>query len=222
MSTERRSLRREQKGRGRGLLIATLGLAAAALVGASAQAQPPRQQQQQQQQQQQPDHAIEAYVSENALQALYIRDLDLNEVGAVEVRGGVFFNEARDLIAVAGALSEIGGPEGLPRLDLRIGPRMYGAFLNGEDQDIFGMGVGGEARYFLDAGRTTSVSLAAYYVPDILTFGDADNISDTSLRLETRLQRGMTIFVGYRVFEIDMPEDREVDDNVHIGFRLDF
>jgi hypothetical protein len=30
------------------------------------------------------------------------------------------------------------------------------------------------------------------------------------------------IFLGYRTFEFDLPVDREVDDNLHIGFRRDF
>ena len=45
------------------------------------------------------DHAIEFYVSNDALQALYVRDLDLGEVGETEVRAGFFYNEDRDLIA---------------------------------------------------------------------------------------------------------------------------
>jgi hypothetical protein len=39
------------------------------------------------------DHAIEFYISENALQAQYIRSLNLGGLGPTEVRGGVFYNE---------------------------------------------------------------------------------------------------------------------------------
>jgi hypothetical protein len=56
-----------------------------------------------------------------------------------------------------------------------------------------------------------------------VTFGSADNIKDASLRLMTRLRNGTDLFVGFRMFEIDLDtEDREVDDNLHVGFRRSF
>jgi hypothetical protein len=78
------------------------------------------------------------------------------------------------------------------------------------------------AVYYFNRARTTSVSLSAFYAPDIVTFGTADNVQDVSLRLMTRLRDGTDVFVGIRAFEIDLPIDREVDDNVHVGFRRSF
>jgi hypothetical protein len=169
------------------------------------------------------DHAIEMYVSEDALQALYIRELDTRELGPIELRGGVFYNEDRDLIMLADALAEVGEVDRSRRLVARVGPRMYGAFLSQENQDIFGVGLGGELRYYLGRDRSTSVSLTAYYAPDILTFGQADNVKDVGVRLETELRDGTDIYVGFRSFEFDvLGSDREVDDNMHVGFRRTF
>jgi hypothetical protein len=42
------------------------------------------------------------------------------------------------------------------------------------------------------------------------------------VRLMTRLRSGTDVFVGFRVFEIDLPVDREVDDNLHVGLRRSF
>lgn len=196
-------------------LGSTVALGAAIAVGTLTHAQPPAAQDRGR-------HSLEAYVSEDALQAKYMRELDVNEIGRTEIAGGVFFNEARDLIAVGGALSEVGAPEEARRWRLRVGPHMYGAFLNGEDEDVFGIGLGGDARYYFGADRTSALVLTAYYAPDILTFGIADNVTDVSVRFETRLRPGTMIFLGYRTFEFDLPVDREVDDNLHIGFRRDF
>jgi hypothetical protein len=169
------------------------------------------------------DHAIEAYISEDALQALYVRAMNSDELGPIDVRAGVFFNEQRDLIGIADALAEVGDPQPTQRLVFKVGPRMFGAFLNEEDEDIFGVGVGGEARYYFNRSRTTSVALNAYYAPDILTFGAADNVQDVSVRLETELRDGTDVYIGYREFEIDVRGgDREVDDNIHVGFRRRF
>jgi hypothetical protein len=83
--------------------------------------------------------------------------------------------------------------------------------------------LGGEAQYFLNSARSASVTLAAFYSPDIMTFGEADNVKDVSLRFMTRLRNGTDVFFGFRMLEIDMdPVDREVDDNMHLGFRRSF
>jgi hypothetical protein len=168
------------------------------------------------------DHAIEAYISNDALQALYVRTLDLGDVGPTEVRGGFFYNEDRDLIAVGDLLTWVGDEVDVRSLEVRVGTRVYGAFLAPEDQDVFGIGLGGEAEYFFGSARNVSVKLSAFYSPDIVTFGTADNVKDSSLRLMARLRDGTDIFVGFRVFEIDLPVDREVDDNLHVGFRRSF
>ena len=169
------------------------------------------------------DHAVEFYISDDAMQAEYVRMLDLGELGPTEVRGGFFYNEDRDLIATGDLLTYIGDDVGVRDLEVRVGTRIYGAFLAPEDQDVFGVGLGGEAQYFLTSNRSTSVTLGLFYAPDIATFGLADNVKDVSLRLMTRLRNGTDIFVGFRSFEIDIePVDREVDDNLHVGFRRSF
>lgn len=168
------------------------------------------------------DHAIEFYISDDAMQAQYVRTLDLGEIGPTEVRGGFFYNEDRDLIAIADLLAPIGDDIDVRRLAVNVGTRVYGAFLAPEDEDMFGVGIGGEAEYFFNQARTTSVKLSLFYSPDIVTFGEADNVTDVSLRLMTRLRNGTDVFLGLRAFEIDLPVDREVDDNMHVGFRRSF
>jgi YfaZ precursor len=170
------------------------------------------------------DHAIEVYISEDAFQAQYLRDVRVTQLGATVVRAGVFYNEDRDLIAIGDLLAEVGGPEVQRRVQWRIGTRVYGAFLNIEDQDVFGIGIGGEAQYFLGRNRNASILLGAYYSPDILTFGLANNVGDATLRIQFRLSEGTDVFAGFRSFKIDTTTggDRDVDDNLHVGFLREF
>ena len=169
------------------------------------------------------DHAIEFYLSDNALEAKYVRNLDLGDLGLTEARAGFFYNEDRDLIAMGDLLMDVGDDVGVRAFEVRFGTRVYGAFLAPEDQDVFSISVGGEAQYFLDRARTTSLMLGLFYAPDIATFGMADNITDVTLRFMTRLRNGMDIFLGYRSLEFNIePENRTVDDNLHLGFRRSF
>ena len=169
------------------------------------------------------DHAVELYLSDDALEAQYVRTLDLGDLGPTEVRAGFLYNEDRDLIGIGDLLTNVGDDVGVRALEVRVGARVYGAFLAPEDQDVFSIAVGGEGQYFIDSARTTSVTLGLFYGPDIATFGEADNVKDMTLRFMTRLRNGTDIFLGYRVLEIDIePTDREVDDNLHLGFRRSF
>lgn len=166
------------------------------------------------------EQAVHAYLSEDALQVQYERAIDVEDIGKLRGRAGIFYNEQRDLIGLADLLAPVGADDFGPDVRVHVGSRLYGAFLAEEDQDLFAISIGGEAEYFF--GGATSVLLAAYYAPDILTFGDADNFTDVSLRLRTRVGEGTELFVGYRSFEIDTLVDREVDDNMHVGFVRNF
>jgi hypothetical protein len=166
---------------------------------------------------------IEAYVSEDALQAQYVQELRIEGFGPVEARGGIFYNETRDLIGMVDLLLYIGDQADRRQIEVNVGTRLYGAFLNTENEDTFSVGFGGEAQYFFTRDQRTSLKLSAFYGPDILTFGIADNVRDVGLRLQTRIREGTDVFVGYRSLEIEtVLATRDLDDEVHIGFRRSF
>jgi hypothetical protein len=169
------------------------------------------------------EQGIDVYLSEDALQVMYARQLNNNDFGPIQVRAGALFNENRDLVAIADGLVQIGEVEPRERLRFAAGPRVYGAFLGTENEDVFSIAVGGEAEYFLGNQRAASIMLALYYAPDILTFGTADNLSDVSVRINFGLNSNINVYAGYRLFEIEtLDADREVDDHLHIGFRYNF
>lgn len=75
---------------------------------------------------------------------------------------------------------------------------------------------------FRQNGATT-ISVSAFYAPDIVTFGNADNAVDASVRFETQLTEAARIFLGARLFEFEPVEaNRKLDDGAHIGVRRQF
>lgn len=166
---------------------------------------------------------IEVYLAENALQAMYTTELEVGELGMNETRAGFLFSEARDLVLIGEMLVDVGQRPERPRWMLDVGPRVYGALLNIENQDVFAVAFGGRLSYLFRRNGTTTMSVAAFYAPDIITFGNANNVIDTSIRFETQLTRTARIFLGYRRFEFDLlGTTRKIDDNVHVGFRRRF
>jgi hypothetical protein len=166
------------------------------------------------------DRSVEGYLSDDALQVQYIRQLQIDGFGPVEARGGIFYNEERDLIGIVDVLAYIGDQAGQRQIEVSVGSRMYAAVLNDENEDTFSMGLGGEAQYFFGRRARTSLKLALFYAPDILSFGIANDIADASIRLQTQVRNATDLFIGYRALEISTTlGDREMDDSLHIGFR---
>ena len=99
------------------------------------------------------------------------------------------------------------GPRGNPnQSQFLFGPRGYAALLEDENTDVFAVSLSAELRYELDRTSGLALSGQAFYAPDILTFGSANNLTDLSARLELRLQPKLTVFGGMRWFEFDLTE----------------
>lgn len=164
-------------------------------------------------------HEIEVFVAEDAIQATYKMNVDVGGLEANEIRGGFFFSEQRDFVLIGEMLVPVSDRARHPRWSLDVGPRVYGALLNVENEDVFALAVGGKLSYLFRQNGATTMSVSAFYAPDIATFGEADNATDVAVRFETQLTDAGRIFVGYRVFEFDLPAaTRTIDDGAHIGF----
>jgi hypothetical protein len=171
------------------------------------------------------EQGIEAHISNKAMQAMYTRRVDMGEFGTNDVRAGFFINEERDLILVGDLLADVGGPNRRPDWGLQVGPRVYGALLSSIDKDdVFAVSLGGRLSYFLGRNRATALSVAAFYAPEIFTFGNADNVSDVSVQFSTRLTQSTRVYVGYRTFQFSLPgdNDRKVDRGGHVGVAYRF
>jgi hypothetical protein len=170
-----------------------------------------------------PDHGIEVFISEDALQALYTRRVNIGELGTADIHAGVFFNEDRDLVGIGDVLTDVADASRFPRWSFQVGPRTYAILLGTENQDIFGVGLGGRARYTVGHKQSLSIQLAGFYAPDILTFGQADNVSEVSTRVDLAFNPNLSGFIGYRIFNVGLlGGDKRIDDGVQVGFRRNF
>ena len=164
----------------------------------------------------------EIALSDETLQLRYVDDGDRG--AGSRVTGGFFLSEERDIVLTAGMIF----PSGLDdnRLQINFGPRAYAALLEEENEDVMAVSLGAEFRFELDRDSGFAVAGEAYYAPDILTFGAANNLMDLSARLEIRLQQRLTVFGGMRWFEFDLAEGeatRTLQEElfVGVGWRFD-
>ena len=173
--------------------------------------------------------SVEAYVSGKTIDVQYRRELRIEDVGPVQASAGILYNEQRDLVGIFDALVYLGDQARQREIEVSVGSRVFAAFLNQENEDTLGVGFGGEAEWFFNQKRRSSLRLSAFYAPDILTFGIANNIRDYALDLTTRMgaSRPTFAYVGFRHLEVDTVKEavsgnRNLDNEIHLGFRRTF
>jgi hypothetical protein len=103
-----------------------------------------------------------------------------------------------------------------------VGPQAYAALLNEDNSDVLSITIGAQARFkILEKDKWgLAVSGRAFYGPDILTFGTADNLTDLSARVEMQMDEDIMLFAGMRWFEFDLIEgggEQTLQDEIFVG-----
>ena len=166
----------------------------------------------------------EIAVSDDSVQLRYIQPrrqlADNIETG--QLGFGLFLSEERDIVASANYYVEATRLR-INRLSFMLGPVAYAALLGEENQDVFALALGGEARFRLLRNPRVDLVGQVVYAPDILTFGSADRVWDVVGRAEIPITDRVTGFGGFRLFEIDLVQGtRELEETVHLGLRYRF
>jgi hypothetical protein len=167
-------------------------------------------------------HAAEVSLSNDTLHVRYLVSGEKIGAGRSQGSAGFFLSEERDIVLDAALLFPINlefdlGPVG--PLTILVGPRAYAALLDEENSDVMAFSVGTEIRFDILRERLAVVG-QAFYSPDILTFGAADNLLDLSARAEIGLGSQLTGFAGMRWFEFDLTEgegERTLQEEVFVG-----
>ena len=166
----------------------------------------------------------EVSLSNDTLEARYI---DSGRRVGVEERSRVaaafFLSEERDIVLYGDLMFPI--TFGWDRLGMSIGPRAYAALLDDENDDVLALSAGAEARFVLDRRSRLALAGSAFYAPDILTFGSADNLTDLSARLELGVASRVIVFGGMRWFEFDLIDgsgERTLMEEIFVGVGYTF
>jgi hypothetical protein len=176
-----------------------------------------------QQQAQPQDHRMaEIALSDETLQLRYADTGDWLNVEGTRLSGSFFLSEDRDV--VLGVAAQFPTRLDLGPVSFTFGPQLYAALLDDENSDIMAVSIGTEMRVDLIPSMDLAITGQAYYAPDVLTFGSADNITDLSARLEVGLAENLILFGGVRLFEFDLVEGgtSKLQDEVFAGFGYRF
>jgi hypothetical protein len=168
-------------------------------------------------------HEAEVALSNDTLQLKYLTGGETVGVNDSRFSGTFFLSEDRDIVLSAALLFPVDldlGP-----LSILLGTQVYAALLDEENNDVMAASVGAELRFPLDRKRGLAISGHAYYAPDILTFGSADNLTDLGARVEIGLADQVRAFAGMRWFEFDLTDgsgERTLQEEVYVGLGYRF
>jgi hypothetical protein len=170
-----------------------------------------------------PGSVAELQLSNDTLQLRYETDADAVGVDEGRLSGALFLGEERDTVFSAGLAFPAN--LNLGRLSLMLGPQAYAALLRDENQDVMAISVGTQVRFTLNQRMGLAIAGHAYYAPDILTFGSADNLKDLGARVELGLADQVKVFGGMRWFEFDLTDgmgERTLQEEMFVGLGYRF
>jgi EF hand len=171
---------------------------------------------------------IEIAVTDETLRGDFSTDAGLIGLDGNRLGAGLLFSKDNDIV-ISGQLMAPGVLDQInvvPEfLTLSVGGKVMAGLLADPDDDVVGLMPGAEARWLIPLfGLQTWVVGNIFYAPDILSFGDADDILDFSLNYEVQFLENTAGFAGYRLLSFDRDSGGEDDivDTLQVGVRFTF
>lgn len=108
-------------------------------------------------------------------------------------------------------------------LYIGVGGRVFG-YVSG-DYDGAALGVGGFARYNIQAAPGLSIAGYGYYAPSVVSFGDTKSLVDSDIRIQYALLPTARVYTGYRYSQVEIEQtsdDIVLEQGIHFGLKVDF
>lgn len=157
---------------------------------------------------------------------LYASEAFAGRFGPVDMEFALFFNDEEDYLGHIGLLvrnDTMDNP-----FVISVGTRLYYGDVGNAptqiDATIGGIAIGGEVLFIPDNLGGLGFGVHYFYVPSIVAFSDADDITEYGVRVEYAITQQASIYVGYQKIESDLENgtELEIDDNAHVGISLRF
>jgi hypothetical protein len=111
---------------------------------------------------------------------------------------------------------------GSARLKAGVGGRTI--FVDTDEEEGFALALGGFLRYPLPAHERLVLGIEAYFAPEIFSGSDLDHYHEVTIRAGYQILDRAAVHVGYRYAKASYESlpSSTLDENVHIGIRLEF
>lgn len=162
-------------------------------------------------------------LNDESTQLQYIQNLNTQNYGDTVAKARYLYNDDSDtnLVGVAGGVS--GSPGNVDGLKFGFDVALNLAETD-PDENLVAVGIGVNAAYSPPAMRGLGVEGHFVYSPEIFTFADAEDYVEWGLGVNYQVLPNARLTLAYQNIEAEFENigDRELDDSVRIGIKLDF
>ncbi len=117
------------------------------------------------------------------------------------------------------------GRQGNP-IEAGVGGKLIGITSSGDDDfDAMALGLGFGLRYYPASINRLAFGGQAHYAPDIVSFGDVNNLFEGVLTVEYQVLPQAFAYIGYRLLKIEREDNKKtqnLDEGAHVGMRILF
>lgn len=166
---------------------------------------------------------LDISLSDKTANITYLTDSGSLGYGGADVGFGVFFNENNDYLGTANLLVT-SHPTSGQNVQVGVGTKAYLGEYDDLDETTAAVGIGGLVRYVIPAQTPMGLALEGYVAPSVTSFSDTESVHELMARFEIEIMPSTRGYVGYRFLEPELEEagEIELDDEVHVGIRINF
>lgn len=144
--------------------------------------------------------------------------------GRTEMSLGLLYNEDKNYVAEVGlqVIDEAGTKT--PGLEIGAGAKFFYVSTDIGAEDAMAIGLGGQLRYKFTQAPRFLVAIYGYHAPSIVSFIDAENMTEFGALIGYELLPTANIYVGFRQIDVEFTKsgDREIDSSTVFGLKFIF
>jgi hypothetical protein len=169
--------------------------------------------------------SLDINLSDKSAQFKYSSRINSNTEGRNEAGVGFLYNDDDNYLFETDLLFiDVAGTRS-PGLEIGVGPRLYLARDDASDSNAAAVGIGVQFRFKPQFAPRVNFSAAAYYAPGIVSFADAENMSEVGVTIGYEVIPTASIYLGYRYISVDLEmvsEKVDIDKTGMIGMKFTF
>ena len=164
--------------------------------------------------------AINIQTSNNAARFMYLTEAFGQDFGRLELELGMLYNRNSDTLLNAGILVR-GEGVSIP-LIVSIGVRAYYAKL--DEYDVGAIAIGGDLLLAPESWRGFGIGAYFFTSPRVISFGDADDLTEYGAYVNFQLTTQASIALGYQLIEATVTNVGAIPivDGGYFGLNIEF
>ncbi len=166
---------------------------------------------------------LDVSLSDKTANFVYLTDSGSLGYGGADVGFGLFFNENDDFLGTANLLVTSHPTRGR-NIQFGVGTKAYAGQVDAVDETAAAVAIGGLVRYVIPSETPMGFALEGDVAPTGTSFSDTESMNELMARFEIEVMPSTRGYVGYRYLDVDLDEwgEVELDDEIHVGIRINF